>query len=133
MAERAFIDPAAVHELFSERGPAGELVLRLAARGSDLARELVPRDTGRTAETIRYGTDHDPFDRAVRGWFGAGRNADPPAGKTWAAGFPILNALEARPHYVWNRSPRAGPRHSRGVRRTHPFLTDALAELEGEV
>ena len=127
------VDEAAIHELFtSERGPAGELVTRLAERGAHLAWLAVPRDTGRMSETITSGTDHDPFTGAVRGWYGAGYLADPPFGTTWAGGFPVIHALEARPGYVWNRSP-AGQKRTRGARRTEPFLTAALDVLDAEV
>jgi len=120
------IDPVAIHELiFDEHGMAGGLMHELAERGAELARELAPRRSGKMLETITAGTDRDPFDRTARGWFGAGYNADPPAGKPWSAGFPVINALEAKYHYVWNRSP-AGRKHASGVRRTHPFLDEAL-------
>jgi hypothetical protein len=126
VADQARISIAAVHELFSDpHGPVGELMDELAAAGANLARELVPRDSGRMTETITSGTDRDPFDQTVRAWFGAGYDADVPAGRPWVSGFPVINALEAKHHYVWNRSPR-NQKHTRGVRRTEPFVTEAL-------
>jgi hypothetical protein len=112
-------------------GEVGRYLGELAGRGADIARGLVPRRSGRMMETITSGTDRDPFTLAVRGWFGAGYNADPPAGSTWSAGFPVINALEARRGYVWNRSPH-GERHVRGVRRAEPFLDEALDLLTAE-
>jgi hypothetical protein len=126
------ISIAAIHALFSdEDGIVGDYVADLARRGEALATALAPHGTGRMARTITSGTDHDPFDGAVRGWFGAGYMADVPAGKPWKAGFPVINALEASHGYVWNRSPR-DQRHTRGVRRTHPFLTESLDVLANE-
>jgi hypothetical protein len=131
MAENR-IDEAAIIALFTdEDGPVGEYVTALAERGAELARAGVPRATGHMMETIRSGTDHDPFTGAVRGWYGAGYFADPPFGKVWTAGFPVINALEAKAGYVWNRSP-AGQRRTRGARRSHPFLTAALDVLDLE-
>jgi len=126
------IDEAAVHELFtSEDGPAAGLVRELADRGADIARALVPRRTGRMMETITSGTDHDPFDGSARGWWGAGYEAAIPFGRTWKAGFPVINALEAEHGFVWNPSPRR-QKHTRGVRRTHPFLSESLDLLSAE-
>ena len=133
MAGYGQVDEAAIHELFTaDDGPAAGLVRELAVRGADIARELVPRRSGHMMETITSGTDHDPFTGAVRGWFGAGYEAPIPFGRAWAGGFPVINALQAKSGFVWNRSP-AGSRHVRGTRGTEPFLTGALDALAGEV
>jgi hypothetical protein len=121
----ADVSVVAVHELFSDpHGPVGLLAAELGETGADLARALCPRDSGRMLGTITHGTDRDPFDFTVRGWFGAGYLDDPPEGTTWQGGFPVVHALQAKYHYVWNRSPR-GQKHTRGVRPAHPFLTEA--------
>jgi hypothetical protein len=120
------ISAVAVHELFSDpAGPVGGLMDELAWSGAQLARSMAPRDSGRMMSSVTSGTSRNPADGTVQGWFGAGALADPPEGSTWKGGFPYLNALEARHHYTWNRSP-AGQKHTRGVRRTHPFLTRAI-------
>jgi hypothetical protein len=126
------ISIAAIHALFTDKDDlVGDYMDDLSHRGEALATALSPHGTGRMESTIRSGTDHDPFTGEIRAWWGAGYNAEIPFGRPWKAGFPVINALEASHGYVWNRSPR-DQRHVRGVRRTHPFLTESLDVLANE-
>jgi hypothetical protein len=124
------IDPAAGHELFTdEHDIVGTYLRELAERGADIARALVPRDTGHMMETITSGVSHDRSG-TLQGWFGAGYLDDPPFGTPYQGGFPVLNALEARSGRVRNRR---APYGRFTWRDTHPFLTRSQDILAGEV
>ena len=132
MANEFRLDEAAIRELLSdERGPVGAGLRKLAERGADIARARAPRRTGHMTETVHAELGHDAYDGTLRAWFGAGYEAAIPHDREWKGGFPVINALEASDGFVWNRSPHGRP-HTRGTRRTHPFLTQALDVLAGE-